>query len=91
MILTEMIHNDMESCYEAINSDAVLRELDKDFYSLEPEIDSDTFRILEELFSKYSVRMAHIAYVQGMKDLYGLCLALDESTGDIIKKYVDAI
>ena len=91
MILTEMIRNDMESCYEAINSDAVLREMDKDFYSLEPEIDADTFRIVEELFSKYSVRMAHIAYVQGMKDLYELCLALDESTGDIIKKYVDAI
>lgn len=91
MILTEMIRNDMGSCYEAMNSDAVLRELDRDFYSLEPEIDADTFRILEELFSKYSVRKAHIAYVQGMKDLYELCLALDESTEDIIKKYVDAI
>ena len=90
MILTEMVRNDMESCYEAINSDAVLRELDKEFYSLEPEVDADAFRILEELFSKYSVRMAHIAYVQGMKDLYELCLELKENTNDIMKKYIDA-
>ena len=91
MIVKEMIQNDLESCYEAINSDMELKELDRKFYSLEPEMDADTFRIVEELFSRYSVRMAHIAYVQGIKDFNELCLVLDEDTGDIIKKYVDAI
>lgn len=89
MILKEMVVNVLENCYGAMQTDEVLNSLDEEFYGLEQRIDAEEFRLLEEILSKYSVRMAHIAYIQGMKDFYEQCLMLKEDVGDIMKKYMD--
>ena len=89
MLLKQLIENDLRNCYEAMQSDGVLKELEKEFYEKCKDVDGKEFIRIEEIFSQLISRTARIAYLQGMKDFNELCLVLREDTADIMKNYID--
>lgn len=89
MILKQMIEGDLRNCYEAMQSDQELQELEKNFYTLGKEVVGRDFSRMEEIFSHFMARSARLAYLQGMKDFNELCLVLREDTADIMKNYID--
>jgi len=84
MLINKIIEEDTKNCHEAMERDAELLELEKQFYRM---IQGNWE--LENIFTAYMARVTRIAYLQGIKDFAEMCGILNANTQEILRKYVD--
>lgn len=86
MIIEMIINNDLISCYESMQKDLDLKQSENEFYNLLNRVDDDIKIKLEENYSKFTSRAMRIAYVQGFKDFYEMCLILKDDALNIVNR-----
>ena len=84
MLIKKIIEEDTKNCYEAMERDTELIDLETQFYEM---MQGDLK--LENVFTSYMARVTRIAYLQGMKDFAELCGILSGDTQEILREYVD--
>lgn len=86
MLIDKIIYDDTQCCYPTMAQDRELQKLENKFYELTAQIpEMDRFE-MEELFSKYTARVTHIAYLKGMKDFAELHITLKDDVDEILKE-----
>lgn len=82
MLINTILQEDIASCKEALKNDFELRELEIRFYEL---LEGKECKLeLEDVFSGFTAKCIRIAYLQGMKDLAELHIALKLDMEDLL-------
>lgn len=90
MIINNIINNDLDNCYEVLKNDKELSEAEKEFYNLLDRVDNSLQLQIEANYSQFTARAMRIAYLQGFKDFYELCLTMKSDTYNILMKMDNA-
>lgn len=90
MIIDNIINNDLDSCQETLKKDKELQESEKEFYHLLNRVDNSIQLQIEANYSQFTARAMRIAYLQGFKDFYDLCLTLSSDAYNILMKMDNA-
>lgn len=90
MIIDTIINNDLDRCHEVLKNDLELKSAEKEFYSLLNQADHALQMKLEANYSRFTARAMRIAYLQGFKDFYDLCLTLSSDAYNILMKMDNA-
>ncbi|MBQ2935779.1 MAG: hypothetical protein IJD96_06065 [Lachnospiraceae bacterium] len=85
MIINLIANNDLDSCYAALRTDKELEMAEHELYSIIGQLEDSLKACIEENYSKYTSRAIRIAYIQGWKDFYELCLKLKDDTESILE------
>lgn len=88
MLIDKIINSDLDNCCEALKKDRELQKAEKEFYSLLNQTDHTLQMKLEANYSQFTARAMRIAYLQGFKDFYDLCLILNEDTNKILNNLI---
>ena len=84
MIIDTIINNDLDRCHEALKKDKELQKAEMEFYNLLKQVEHSLQMKLEANYSQFTARAMRIAYLQGVKDFYELCMVLKEDTNRIL-------
>lgn len=86
MIIDTIINNDLDRCHEALKKDKELQKAEMEFYNLLDQVDHVLQMKLEANYSRFTARAMRIAYLQGFKDFYEMCLILNKDVNRILSE-----
>lgn len=84
MMMDNLVNSGLDNCDRTLIQDKSLVISAKEFYDILGRIDKTMQLQLEKVFNEYTARAVRIAYVQGFKDYYDLCLLLNKDIASII-------
>lgn len=88
-MIKRIMNGDLASCEDVIRLDEKLNKLDDEFMNLIRKFPEEDQARAEDLFGSYMERTVRIAYLQGLKDMYGLQEVLKKSTIEILQEQID--
>ena len=88
-ILNNILEKDLHNCYDAIKTDSVLTETEKQFYDLLKDTDKSCLLKMEEIFTAYTSQVMRIAYLQGLKDFNELFIELKAEPAAILAEHIN--
>lgn len=84
MSIDKLVNSGLDNCDSTLVQDKSLKISSNKFYEMLDRVDKTMQLQLEKVFSEYTARAVRIAYIQGFKDYYDLCLLLNKDTASII-------